>query len=168
MSFQNTRFVIIGASGGIGSALARRLKESGAELVLMGRSTEKLAPLGRELNSEIQVVDASKAGLLEKAVAAVGPVHGIVNCAGSILLKPVHLTTEEEWNHTIGANLTTAYATVRAGAKALWSSGESIVLCATAAAQAGFANHEARRVSTTLRHIRLEFSEFCFLSWEVC
>ncbi len=143
MSFQNARFVIIGAGGGIGSALARRLKKEGAELVLMGRSTERLVLLGRELSSETQVVDASEADALEKAVAAVGPMHGIVNCAGSILLKPVHLTTAEEWSHTIAANLTTAYATVRAGAKALWSSGGSIVLCATAAARTGFANHEA-------------------------
>jgi NAD(P)-dependent dehydrogenase (short-subunit alcohol dehydrogenase family) len=80
---------------------------------------------------------------LEHAVAAFGPINGIVNCAGSILLKPAHLTTEAEWNQTIQTNLTTAYATVRAGAKALWSTGGSIVLCATAAARTGIANHEA-------------------------
>ena len=143
LSFENTRFVIIGASGGIGSALARRLKSHGAEPILLGRSAEKLAALGEELGAQTQVVDAAKADALEKAVAALGPIQGMVNCAGSILLKPAHLTSEAEWNQTIESNLTTAYATVRAGGKALASTGGSIVLCATAAARAGFANHEA-------------------------
>jgi len=143
LSFENTRFVIIGAAGGIGSALARRLKAHGAQLILMGRSAERLAPLGEELVALTQVLDASKAEALEHAVAALGTIHGIVNCAGSILLKPAHLTTETEWNETINTNLTTAYATVRAGAKALGSTGGSIVLCATAAARTGFVNHEA-------------------------
>lgn len=80
---------------------------------------------------------------MEEAVAAFGPIDGIVNCAGSILLKPAHLTTEAEWKQTIETNLTTAYSTVRAGAKALWSTGGSIVLCASAKARVGFANHEA-------------------------
>lgn len=143
MSFENTRFVIIGATGGIGSALARRLKTLGTQPILLGRSAEKLAPLGEELGALTQAVDASKAEALEHAVADFGPINGIVNCAGSILLKPAHLTTQAEWNQTIETNLTTAYATVRAGAKALGSSGGSIVLCATAAARTGFANHEA-------------------------
>jgi NAD(P)-dependent dehydrogenase (short-subunit alcohol dehydrogenase family) len=143
VSFENTRFIIIGAAGGIGAALSRRLKKQGAEPILLGRSAAKLAPLGEELGAQIQVVDASKVDDLEYAVAAFRPINGIVNCAGSILIKPVHLTTEAEWNQTIQTNLTTAYATVRAGVKALASSGGSIVLCASAAARTGVANHEA-------------------------
>lgn len=143
MSFENTRFVIVGAAGGIGSALARRLKSQGSESILMGRSADTLARLGEELGVQTYVLDASKADELERAVAACGAIDGIVNCAGSLLLKPAHLTTEAEWSQTIAANLTTAYATVRAGAKALGPAGGSIVLCATAAARTGFANHEA-------------------------
>lgn len=143
MSFENTRFVIIGASGGIGSALSRRLRSHGAQLILLGRSADKLTPLGEELGAQTQALDASKADDLEQAVTALGAINGIVNCAGSILLKPAHLTTEAEWKQTIDTNLTTAYATVRAGARALWSTGGSIVLCATAAARTGLPNHEA-------------------------
>jgi NAD(P)-dependent dehydrogenase (short-subunit alcohol dehydrogenase family) len=143
MSLENCRFVIIGAAGGIGSALARRLKKGGAGLILVGRSMERLAPLGEELSAETRSIDATNATELERAVLECGPIHGIVNCAGSLLLKPAHLTTETEWRQTIESNLTTAYATVRAGAKALMSGGGSIVLCATAAARTGLANHEA-------------------------
>lgn len=143
MSFQDTRFVIIGAAGGIGSSLARRLKSQGAEPILLGRSAARLELLAKELDAIVHVADASKFDELQDAVAACGRIDGIVNCAGSILLKPAHLTTEAEWRQTIETNLTTAFATVRAGAKALASGGGSIVLCATAAARTGLANHDA-------------------------
>jgi len=140
---EDCRFVIIGGAGGIGSALARRLKRRGASLVLLGRTIERLTPLGEELGAEVRSVDATNAGELDRVVLECGALHGIVNCAGSLLLKPAHLTTETEWTQTLDSNLTTAYATVRAGAKALWSAGGSIVLCATAAARTGLANHDA-------------------------
>ncbi len=143
MSFQNTRYVVVGAAGGIGSALSRQLVSRGGEVVLIGRSAERLAPLAAELLAPAYALDAASFEPLEQAIAAAGPIHGIVNCAGSLLLKPAHLTTEAEFQQTLHANLTTAFATVRAGAKALSAAGGSIVLCATAAARTGFANHEA-------------------------
>ncbi len=143
MSLENCHYVVIGAAGGIGSALARKLTRGGAQVILLGRSAERLAPLGQELSAQTFCIDATQADAMEKAVAGFGAINGIVNCAGSLLLKPAHLTTEAEWRQTIETNLTTAYATVRAGAKALWSTGGSIVLCATAAARTGLANHEA-------------------------
>jgi len=142
LSYQECRYAIIGAAGGIGSALARMLRQRGAEPILLGRSAERLAPLAEELGATSLVVDASQIEELEKAVLSLGAIQGIVNCAGSILLKPAHLVSEAEWRQTIETNLTTAFATVRAGAKAL-AQGGSIVLCATAAARTGIPNHEA-------------------------
>jgi 3-oxoacyl-[acyl-carrier protein] reductase len=143
VSFENTRFAIIGAAGGIGSALSRKLSADGAQLILLGRSAATLESLGKELGAHTHSLDAADPDQLEAVLASHAPIHGIVNCAGSLLLKPAHLTTPAEWEQTIRSNLTTAYATVRAGAKALSSSGGSIVLCATAAARTGIANHEA-------------------------
>lgn len=143
MSFVNTRIALIGAAGGIGSALARRLAAEGASLLLLGRSEEKLRALGAELGAPSEVLDASSPEALEAALSRFGAIQGIVNCAGSILLKPAHLTTENEWHSTITTNLTTAYSTVRAGAKSMMATGGSIVLVSTAAARTGLANHEA-------------------------
>ena len=141
MSFDNTHIVIIGAAGGIGSALARSLRSQGARLLLIGRDIGRLSALGAELDVPTKALDAARVTDLEQALDS--PITGIVNCAGSILLKPAHLTSEAEWQQTIETNLTTAYATVRAGAKAMMATGGSIVLCATAAARTGMANHEA-------------------------
>ena len=145
MTSENTNVVIIGAAGGIGSALARLLKARGSRLLLIGRDAARLSLLGKELDMPTKAVDAARGLDLEQAISGplTGPLTGIVNCAGSILLKPAHLTSEAEWQQTIATNLTTSYATVRAGAKAMMSTGGSIVLCATAAARTGMANHEA-------------------------
>jgi NAD(P)-dependent dehydrogenase (short-subunit alcohol dehydrogenase family) len=143
VNFQNGSYLIIGASGGIGSALARLIRQHNGQPVLLGRSAERLAPLAAELNAQALEVDATKLDDLEKAFSSLGTIAGVVNCAGSILLKPAHLITEAEWRQTIETNLTTAFATVRAGAKALSAQGGSIVLCASAAARVGMANHEA-------------------------
>ncbi len=137
------RVFLIGAAGGIGSALARRLRADGNEVILAGRTEASLATLGAELGAEHIVVDATSFDALDHAVQRFGPVNAVVNCAGSLMLKPAHLTTQEEWRATIDLSLTTAFATLRAGARAMMNTGGSIVLCATAAARAGFANHEA-------------------------
>ena len=143
MSFTNTRFVIVGASGGIGSALARRLKDAGADLVVVGRSSQKLAGLAEDLGTPLVVADASDSGSFDAAITNLGPINGIVNCAGSFLLKPGHLTTDAEWSASLQANLTTAFHVVRAGSRLMMQTGGSIVLCSSAAGRIGLANHEA-------------------------
>ncbi len=109
----------------------------------MGRSEDRLAGLGAELGAPIRAVDAANGDQLQQALGQFGKLDGIVNCAGSVLLKPAHLTGDAEWAETLKANLTTAFQTVKAGAKAMMQTGGSIVLCSTAAARTGLANHEA-------------------------
>lgn len=133
------RVFLIGASGGIGTATFHRLNQSGIEVIAAGRNEEKLAALG----SPYAVLDATDFDAVSQAVQKFAPIDGIVNCAGSILLKPAHLTSEREFHDTIDLNLKTAFAALRAGAQAMMNTGGSIVLCSTAAARTGFANHEA-------------------------
>lgn len=140
-------YLLVGGAGGIGSALARQLAASGARLVLAGRRAEPLERLGLEIGAEWTVLDATDAAAVEAAAVAAatrnGRLDGIVNLVGSILLKPAHRTSAEEWRATLAQNLDTAFATVRAGATALAKSGGSIVLMSSSAARVGLANHEA-------------------------
>jgi len=140
-------YLVIGASGGIGSTLCRRLAERDARLALAGRRVDELERLARELGGTAYEVDATSTQAVDEVVRAVqdelGRLDGIVNCAGSILLKPAHRTSDEEWRATLATNLDTAFATVRAGASAMLDRGGSIVLIASAAAQIGLASHEA-------------------------
>ena len=138
--------LVLGASGGIGEALVRRLAASGVQLVLAGRDHGRLEALAAEVGGEPLVLDATKPAEVEaaaaRAVALHGRLDGLVSCVGSILLKPAHLTSEEEWDAVVATNLKSAYCAVRAAVRSM-TSGGSVVLVSSAAARLGLANHEA-------------------------
>jgi 3-oxoacyl-[acyl-carrier protein] reductase len=138
--------LILGASGGIGSALARRLAAAGTKLALAGRDRARLEAVAAETGATTVVLDATRPAEVEaaatKAVEVHGRLDGLANCVGSILLKPAHLTSEEEWDSVVTTNLKSAYSAVRAAARAM-TAGGSVVLVSSAAARLGLANHEA-------------------------
>lgn len=138
--------LIFGATGGIGSALARALVSRGDSVFLAGRDAARLAALGAELSSPHAVVEATDFADIDRvtdlAVSALGALHGVANCVGSLLLKPAHLTKAEEFQQVIAANLTSAFGVVRSAARVM-PEGGSVVLCSSAAARIGIANHEA-------------------------
>jgi NAD(P)-dependent dehydrogenase (short-subunit alcohol dehydrogenase family) len=138
--------LILGASGGIGSALTRRLASRGARLVLGGRSADRLEALAGETGATAVTLDATRPAEVEaaaaRAVEQFGQLDGVANCVGSLLLKPAHLTSEEEWASTLALNLTSSFAAVRAAARSMGSGG-SVVLMSSAAGRLGLANHEA-------------------------
>lgn len=144
---QATSFLILGAGGGIGSATARILAKQGARVLLAGRDSDSLNQLAAEIGGVPHTVDGRSfedvAAAAERAKSEFGRLDGIANCVGSLLLKPAHITTEDEFDETIATNLRSAFAAVRAGAKTMRDGGGSIVLVSSAATQVGFANHEA-------------------------
>jgi NAD(P)-dependent dehydrogenase (short-subunit alcohol dehydrogenase family) len=141
------RVAIMGATGTIGAAIARRLVKTGHGVLLVGRNEEKLAALALELSQPSAAVDFRNSSGLENALKqdadANGGFTGLVNCIGSVLLKPAHATSDDEFRQTLETNMFTAFATVRAGSKLLRERGGSIVLFGSAAAEIGIQNHEA-------------------------
>ena len=142
------RYVILGATGGIGSSLSRRLSARGGKLWLGGRDESRLESLRRELQATGFVAEArdpeSIEGGIARAADAMDGLDGVVNCFGTLSLRPAHLTSWETWEETITVNLTSSFATVRAAVRPMRSSGGgSIILFSSAAARTGLANHEA-------------------------
>lgn len=137
--------IILGAAGGIGAALARQLSPTHS-LVLAGRTSATLEPLAAELGARSHVCDATSFSqvdaLCDAAAEAYGQIDSIICSVGSVLLKPAHRTSEEEWRDCIATNLTAAFAVTRCAGRVM-TRGGSVVLISSAAAQIGLANHEA-------------------------
>ncbi|TWT36568.1 3-oxoacyl-[acyl-carrier-protein] reductase FabG [Posidoniimonas corsicana] len=139
--------VVLGASGDIGSCVARRLAYQGRRLLLAAPESDRLSSLADELRADSMPTDATSFeevdACLQAAQERYGRVGGVVNCVGSVLLKPAHLTTADELHETLSLNLVSAFSVVRAAAQKMDRSGGSIVLISSSAARIGLVNHEA-------------------------
>lgn len=135
--------LIIGGAGGIGSCLARRLAGDGWRLVLAGRRIEPVEGIARELGASAAQVDARDWDAVDALFASNPGITAAVNLAGSILLKPAHSTSLQDFDDTMSQNVRTAFGVVRAAGKHMRANGGSVVLMSSAAARIGLANHEA-------------------------
>lgn len=138
--------LIFGGTGAIGSALAKRLKTLGFDLVLAARDSAKLDAAAEELGAEALVCDATDSAQVAEAVkkaSASGPLRAVAHCVGSVYLKPAHLTSDDDWRATMALNLDSAFFVLRESVKAMRREGGSIVLASSAAARIGLSNHEA-------------------------
>lgn len=139
--------LVLGATGGIGQALCELLHRRGARLVLCARGEKQLNELAAQYSAEAIPADITQAGAVDQVVSQTmdkfGRLDALAHCVGSIFLKPVHLTSDEEWEQTLRLNLYSAFYALRAGVKAMMKTGGSIALCSTAASLTGVPNHEA-------------------------
>ena len=78
------RYWLVGASEGLGRALAMKMSRCGCELVLSARSAERLEALAAELPGRAKVLpmDVTDMESVEAAVAAAGEVDGLVYLSG--------------------------------------------------------------------------------------
>ncbi|WP_240421316.1 SDR family NAD(P)-dependent oxidoreductase [Paenibacillus periandrae] len=110
--------VLIGASQGIGSEMAKILAEAGARLALVARNQEKLASLAVHLTeagheamafscdvTRVEEVDA----LMERIHHHFGQIDILVNNAGMNIAKPIEEVTESDWDSVLDLNLKSAF-----------------------------------------------------------
>ncbi|MGA2659572.1 MAG: SDR family oxidoreductase [Verrucomicrobiota bacterium] len=153
--------VITGASGGIGSAIARKFAGEGARLVLhYHRNQPGVAVLRRELGeAEFPVVRADlarEAGaerLFGEAVKRFGRVDTLVANAGSWETRDVPMSqmSLRQWRQTFEGVLTTAFLSLRGFLRvaARQGRGNAVVIASTAAlfGEAGHADYAAAKAA---------------------
>ena len=135
--------VILGATGSIGSSLAKKLVESGDQVHLVGREESNLSSLARELNSSFTTCDVLEENFCEKITKDLKdePIDGLAFCIGSIDLKPLKLTKKSDFMQSFNLNLVSATEVIRSLADNLKKNKGSIVLFSTVAVKQGFPNH---------------------------
>lgn len=128
------RYLVIAASSSIGQSVVNALKVQGNEVYTTARDWSKI-------EADI-LLDATDFEAVNEVFKQAGPIDGVVNCSGSLLIKPAHLTNKKQFIDVIDASLTTAFAIVRAAGTHM-KNGGAVVLISSAAAMEGLANHEA-------------------------
>ena len=136
--------LILGATGGVGQALARSLAARRVPLFLAARSRDKLADLARETGARYHACDVLDAPSLDRVVeqaAAEGGLAGLAYCVGSIVIKPLRAVREEDFIEAYRLNVVGAALAVKAAQTALEAANGSVVLFSTVAVEQGFPNH---------------------------
>jgi short-subunit dehydrogenase len=105
MKIAGKQVLITGATGGLGTAIARRLRGEGAELVLSGRRADVLEPLAAELGARVIPADLTDRGAVDSILAAVGAVDILVANAGLPGTGLLDNLTVEEIQRALDVNL---------------------------------------------------------------
>jgi 3-oxoacyl-[acyl-carrier protein] reductase len=122
--------LVTGASGGIGSAIARALAQQGARLAVSGSNSAKLRAFREELNDQYEhdrgdhveiTCDLSNTTQVEELIPAtvdtLGGIDILVNNAGITRDNLAMRMKDEEWNDVIRINLEAAFRLMRAAAR---------------------------------------------------
>ena len=135
--------VILGATGSIGSTLAKDLVSRGDEVHLVGRDESSLSALASELNSTFTTCDMLEENFSDKILNDLGetPINGLAYCVGSIDLKPLKLIKKSDFMQSFNLNLISATEIIRKASDSLKKNKGSIVLFSTVAVRRGFTNH---------------------------
>ena len=135
------KYLIIGATGSVGSSLAEQLKNSGNDVHLVARNESDVKAVAEKLDCTYTVADVLEDGFIEKVRSDINDIKGIAYCVGSIDLKPLRMVTEADMNKCMKLNLYSAIEAIKGYQDSLKKNKGSIVLFSTVAAQRGFANH---------------------------
>lgn len=116
--------IVTGACGGIGGACVQALFEAGANVVLVDRSEERLAPLAapggaRALSIVLDVAnETDMSRMAEATIERFGAIDGLIAAAGILRTggqpRTVADTSFEEWRTILSVNLTGTFLSNRA------------------------------------------------------
>ncbi|MEM7484279.1 MAG: glucose 1-dehydrogenase [Bacteroidota bacterium] len=108
--------VVTGGNSGIGYASAKKFKEQGANVIITGRSEEKVNTAANELGVQGIVADVRDLNALDSLVAQVKDNHGAIDIlfvnAGIFTPAPIGQITEEMFDNQMGINFKGAVFTV--------------------------------------------------------
>ena len=137
------KYLIFGATGSIGSNLAKLMVSRNQDVRLLGRDENGLNTLASELGCKYSVVDV----LNEQSIKNLKnefegqDISGIAYCVGSIDLKPIRAVKKDDFIKCFDLNFFPIVETIKNFQDNLKKNKGSIVMFSTVAVQRGFTNH---------------------------
>lgn len=135
--------VVTGGNSGIGYATAQKLRQQGANVIITGRSSEKVFRAAEEIGATGIVADVTDLSAIDQLVNQTQSEFGNVDIlfvnAGIFQPAPLGQTSEEMFDHQIGINFKGAFFTIEKFLPIL-NDGASIINLASVNAYAGMPN----------------------------
>lgn len=113
MELRGRSVLLTGATGGLGQAIARRLRGEGCELTLTGRRADVLDALAQEVQGQAVVADLAQGGDLQRVVEAAADVDILVANAGVPGVGELTSYSLEQLDRVIDVNLRVPLALAR-------------------------------------------------------
>ncbi len=147
--FQGKNVLVAGGAGGMGRAAVLKFVSEGARVAVLDIRRDNLETLANEVRDAGGTIltleaDLARAAEVERAIAQaaayLGRIDVLFNHAGTILVKPFHETTEEEFDSLLSINLKSAFLVCRQVVpRMVGSGGGSIVITGSIASEKAFA-----------------------------
>lgn len=130
--FETKTVLVTGAGSGIGAAAARRFGAEGANVVLVGRTAEKIEAVARDIDGALAVAadistEEGAAKAARAAKEAFGGVDVLVNNAGIVAQGRIDEVAPEDWDEVIRIDLGGVYLMTRAVFADLEARGGNVV-----------------------------------------
>jgi NAD(P)-dependent dehydrogenase (short-subunit alcohol dehydrogenase family) len=149
-SLKGRTALVIGGSGGIGRQLAQGFRRAGATVLVAGRSQTKLDRISAELGqgsagrigyrADVCRLDQLRE-LADSVAAEHRPPDILVNCQGTIVIKPALDVTEEEYMFVLDTNLKSVFFACCAFGRLMLARGSGTIINITSlSAHSGWAN----------------------------
>ena len=137
------KILIFGATGAVGSSLAKLLKDNSTDTHLIGKNEEEISKLSEQTGGSYTVADVTDPSFVEKVDGDIKDkdIAGIAYCVGSIDLKPLKNSKKEDFKKCLDLNFFPVIEIIKSLQDSLKKNNGSIVLFSTVAVQKGFTNH---------------------------
>lgn len=137
MCFRNKTALITGGGTGIGAAVARRIRQEGGSVALVGRRPGPLRSVADEIGATIIAADAADGTAMKAAIEQVVETYGgldiLIANAGGHGVGPTVSMSDETWDLAVRLNLNTAFVSARESLPHLIKSQGNIVVLASIA-----------------------------------
>jgi len=147
-TLKNKKILVVGATGGLGSAIARFLSTKGAALFVSGRNQEALSVIAQDLGVDSLALNLNNASARVSLVDTVGALDGVVYAAGVSPVAPVRYLKDAEITTCLDLNTMVPLLLVRDLLKQKkLNAGASIVWLSSVASSRGTAGYAAYSAS---------------------